>query len=410
MPALGWLALLAALLALAAAVLDLRLSARPRQIKLSRSHDALLSLGAQNPITVRVENESPQPLLFRLRDESPDEFETSARVLEGAAPPRQDVSLHYTVRPFRRGEYRFGSINLRYRSALGLLERQLREATNDRAIVYPDILELRKHTLTARGADQEVARRTRMRGGTEFERLREYTPDDEFRYIDWNATARLRKPIARQYQTERNQNIILAYDLGRQMTSPHGDLLKVDYAINSGVVLGYVGSQRSENVGLLTFNDAVRAYLPPRSGNSQYKGILDTLYHAQPELVEPDYAEAMAYLAVRNPRRSLIVIFTDVANKTSGEALLRSVVSLQPRHLPMVVLLMDPVLKRYADEEPKDEDGLYRMAVAQRLLDERVALLKTLEARGVITIDVPAERLTVSLLDRYLQLKARAAL
>jgi uncharacterized protein (DUF58 family) len=409
-PPLGWLALLVALLALVAAGLDLRLSIRPRQVTLSRSHDALLSIGAANTITVRVGNSSSQPLTFRLRDEAPDEFETTPRVLEGAAPPRQDVSLPYTVKPFRRGEYRFGNINLRYRSALGLLERQMKVATEDRAIVYPDILELRKHTLTARGGDQEVARRTRLRGGTEFERLREYTPDDEFRYIDWNATARLRRPIARQFQTERNQNIILAYDLGRQMTSPYGDLLKVDYAINSGVVLGYVGAQRGENIGLLTFNDSVRTYLPPRSGMGQYKRILDALYRAQPELVEPDYAEAMGYVGIRNPRRSLVVVFTDVASKTSGEVLLRSVVSLQPRHLPVLVLLMDPELKRYAEEEPADEDGLYRAAVAQRLLEERSALLKTLESRGVITIDVPAEQLTVSLLDRYLQVKGRGAL
>lgn len=409
-PALLWLALLAGVLAVVAATADLALSAKPRQISLSRSHDALLSIGAENAVAVAVRNDNRQALRFRLRDEAPDAFEPSARVLEGNVRARDEAVLRYTLKPFRRGEYRFGAINLRYGSALGLLERQMRTPTDDRAIVYPDILELRKHTLTARGSEQEVARRTRLRGGTEFERLREYTPDDEYRYIDWNATARLRKPIARQYQTERNQNIILAYDLGRQMTSPYGELLKVDYAINSGIVLGYVGAQRGENVGLLTFNDGVRSYLPPRAGNAQYKRILDALYHAQPEMVEPDYAEAMGHLALRNPRRSLVVVFTDVADRVAGEALLRSAVSLQPRHLPMLVLLADPAVRRYAEETPEDEEGLYRTAVAQRLIEERTALTATLEARGVIVIDVPASRLTVALLDRYLQVKARAAL
>lgn len=409
-PVLGWVALIAFLIALFAALLDVRLSVKPAQITLARSHDALLSIGAQNRIELTVENSSPQMLRYVLRDESPDEFRTSARVLQGVVAPYGIERHAYTLKPFRRGEYRFGGINLRYRGALGLIERQMKHGTSDAAIVYPDILELRKHTLTARGTEQQTDRRTRLRGGAEFERLREYTPDDEYRHIDWKATARVRKPIARQYQTERNQNIMLVFDLGRQMTSPHGELLKVDYAINSGVVLGWVGSQRGENIGLLTFNDAVRAYLPPRTGSGQYRRILDALYRAQPELVEPDYHEAVAYLGVRNPRRSLIIIFTDIADRTAAQTLLASVGSLQPRHLPMIVLLADPNLRRYADAEPRDEDALYRAAVAQRLLDERATLLKSLEARGVITLDVPAEQLTVALLDRYLQIKARGAL
>ncbi len=407
---LGWVALIAFVIALFAALLDVRLSVKPAQIALSRTHDTLLSIGAQNRIELTVENTSPQMVRYILRDESPDEFQTSARLLHGVVAPYRTARHAYTLKPFRRGEYAFGGINLRYRGALGLIERQMKHSTTDAAIVYPDILELRKHTLTARGTEQQTDRRTRLRGGAEFERLREYTPDDEYRHIDWKATARVRNPIARQYQTERNQNIMLVYDLGRQMTSPHGELLKVDYAINSGVVLGWVGSQRGENIGLLTFNDAVRAYLPPRTGSGQYRRILDALYRAQPELVEPDYHAAVAYLGIRNPRRSLMIIFTDIADRTAAQTLLASVGSLQPRHLPMIVLLADPNLRRYADAEPRDEDALYRAAVAQRLLDERATLLKSLEARGVITLDVPAERLTVALLDRYLQIKARGAL
>ena len=410
MPVLGWVALLILVIALFAALLDLGLSAKPTQIALSRSHDALLSIGTPNFITLTVANHSTQELRYVLRDESPDEFQTSARLLPGVAPPHGTAQHEYTLKPFRRGEYAFGSINCRYRGVLGLLERQTEQQATDPAIVYPDILELRKHTLTARGTEQQTDRRTRLRGGAEFERLREYTPDDEYRHIDWKATARVRKPIARQYQTERNQNIMLVYDLGRQMTSPYGELLKVDYAINSGVVLGWVGSQRGENIGLMTFNDGVRAYLPPRTGSGQYRRILDALYRAQPELVEPDYHEAIAYLGVRNPRRSLVIIFTDIADRTAAQTLLTSVGSLQPRHLPMIVLLADPNLRQYADAEPHDEDDLYRAAVAQRLLDERATLLKSLEAHGVITLDVTAEKLTVSLLDRYLQIKARGAL
>jgi len=244
----------------------------------------------------------------------------------------------------------------------------------------------------------------------EFERLREYTQDDEYRRIDWNATARGRKLIVREYQTERNQNILLMFDLGRQMTSPYGELLKVDHAINSGVVLGYVGARRGENIGVLTFDDDVRTYLPPRSGNLQFRRILDALYAAQVQLVEPDFPRAFSYLAVRNPRRSLVVVFTDTAGAAASDELLRGVVALRPRHLPLVVLLMDPEIARYAESEPEGEAGLYRKAVAQQLLDERSLFVRRLDAMGVHVLDVPAERLSVALLDRYLSVKARAEL
>ncbi len=361
-------------------------------------------------VTVAVENRSPQRLSFVLRDEAPDAFNISPLTQSGSVSPLSRAVLEYTVVPFRRGAYTFGAINLRYTSALGLFERQIRCPTDDTVPVYPDILELRRHTLTARGTEEETYNRMRVRGGTEFERLREYTPDDEFRYIDWKATARAHKPIARQYQTERNQNILLVYDLGRQMTSPYGDLLKADYAINSGVVLSYVGAQRGEKIGLLTFADTVRAYLPPRAGMPQFKRVLDELYKAQPELVEPDYEAALAYATLRSSRRALVVVFTDVADSTSARTLLRSVSLLQPKHLPVVVLLMDPTLRQYADQEPEDEDGLYRTAVAQRLLQERATLARLLETRGVVVIDVPAPSLSVALVDSYLRIKARAAL
>ncbi|MDQ3855703.1 MAG: DUF58 domain-containing protein [Chloroflexota bacterium] len=408
-PGLEALSVVALIAAVAILAIDVGTSPRPSELALHRSRDALLSIGVPNRVVVTVENQSSQPLRFRVRDEAPDAFRTEPLVLRGAVGPWSSVDISYSVTPFRRGEYRFGRIVLRYRTRLGCFYRQMAADRAERAVVYPDILELRKHTLPARGSDEEIARRLRLHGGTEFERLREYTPDDELRYVDWNATARVHRLIARQYQTERNQNIVLMFDLGRQMTSPHGELLKVDHAINSGVVLGYVATQRGENIGLLTFSDTVRSYLQPRSGAAQFRRILDALYAAQPELLEPDYAGAVAYLSTRNPRRSLIVLFSDLSTADSAEELYRALSALKPKHQPLLVLLTDPALARAAESGTEDEAGLYRKAVAQRLRDERTILIRRLETLGIHTLDVPAERLSVALLDAYLTLKARAA-
>ncbi len=409
-PGLRWIALLLVIVALAAGALDRLAAPRARQIEVERRHDPLLSIGRPNRVHVLVRNRSGQVLDLRLRDEAPNQFRTEPLVLEGAVPAHGEAELSYVVTPFRRGEYGFGGVVMRYPGPLGLVEAQVRKPLEEKAVVYPDVLELRRHTLTVRGNEEERQAWTRRRGGTEFERLREYTPDDEFRFIDWNATARVGRPIARQYQTERNQNVLLAFDLGRQMTSQYGELLKVDHAINSGVVLAWVAAQRKENVGLITFKDRVQAYLPPRSGRLQFKRMLDVLYSVQPELIEPDYRAAFQHVALNNPRRSLVVVFTDVADRATARSLLSAISVLQPKHLPLVVLLMDPALRRYSEAEPESEDDIYRVAVAQRLVGEREGLKRTLEVRGMDVLDVPAERLSVSLLDQYLRIKARARL
>lgn len=408
-PPLAALAVVAVLLVVAALLVDIRLSVRPSDLLLSRSHDALLSIGVENTITVTIRNQSPQRLTVAVRDEAPDAFDTRPLVVHGSVAPWSEAELHYTVTPYRRGEYVFGSLNMRYRTPLGLLERQMSIPAEASALVYPNILELRKHTLSARGAE-EAFRRARFAGGTEFERLREYAPDDEFRMIEWKATARLSRPVVRQFQMEQNQNVLLMYDLGRQMTSPYGRLLKLDYAINSGVVLGYVAAQREERLGVLLFQDEVRSYLPPQAGMPQFRRVLEVLYDAQPALIEPDYEAAAAYVSGRLSQRALAVIFTDVVDWNAAQSLLRGVSLLQPRHLPLVVMLMDPEIEAYASADPLDAAGLYRAAVAQRLMDERRAITRSLEARGVIVVDVPASRLSTALLDNYLQLKSRALL
>lgn len=408
--ALFWLAVLLFLFLAAAFAADVVISTKDRNISVHRERPAMLSIGQENEIVLTLSNDGTYPFAFRLRDEAPDDFEVKPLVMEGRAGIRSSITLSYFVKPFRRGAYRFGKIIVRHLSAFRLAELDLAIEAGDEVPVYPDILELRKHTLTTRGEEDVVERRSGPRGATEFERLREYQPDDEFRYIDWNATARIGKPIVRQYQTQRNQNVLLAYDLGRHMTTQYGDLLKVDHAINSGVVLGWTGSQRGENIGLLTFTDQVRAYLRPRAGRAQFRRILDVLHKAEPELVQPDYRNAFQYLAARNPRRSLVVIFTDISDLSGAEELLQGVSLLQPKHLPLVVLLMDPSLRRFGEIYPRSKEDMYRLAVAQQLIEERTLIVRRLEARGIDVIDVPAEQLSVALLDSYLKIKTRAAL
>ncbi|NTU82594.1 MAG: DUF58 domain-containing protein [Chloroflexales bacterium] len=412
-PGLIWVALLYLAAVAGLAVTDAALAARPAQIEVERVHDPQLSLGAENLVTVILANTTPRPVTFTLRDEHPHEFPADARFLSGTIPPYDVYEARYHVRPLRRGDYRFGDVVARYRGPLGTIRRQARYELAAEVKVYPNVLELKKYDLLARkGLLHEIGLRvSRVRGpGGEFERLRDYTADDEFRRISWKATARRGKPIAVEYETERSQQVVCVIDCGRLMAPPVGELARLDYAVNTALMLSYVAGLRGDHVGMLAFADEVRAYLPPRRGKPQFQALLEALYNLQPEPVEADHGAALGYLARRQRRRALIVLFTDLATPEAAGPLVTHLTRLARHHLPLCVTVSDPFVSGAAGQPVASGADLYRRAVAEQLLDERRALLDRLQRAGVLTVDVPADRLSAGVVNTYLRLKAQGRL
>ena len=402
--------------------LDLFLSPRPSDFRLARENEAKLSLGADNTVRIVVRRlgtsdggGGPRSRLvaFLLRDEAPADYIISTMFLQGQISPGEQVDLSYSVKPLRRGDYTFGGCHLRYTGVLGLIMRQHRYPLDAPVKVYPNLLDVRKYELLAR-RDQlfEIGLKNarRLGEGTEFERLRDYERDDDYRRINWSATARLHKPITTDYQPERSQSVIIMLDAGRLMTAPLGPLSKLDYAINTALLLAYVAIVRGDRVGLLTFSDDVRGYWEPDRGRKQFLALLEALYKVQPEQVEPDYMRAGAFLSTRRSKRSLVVLFTDIIDKAQSDALVRGFGRLAPRHLPLAVTMADNEVLAMSRRTPADPRQMYENIVAQELLSDRAASLDALQRRGALTIDVPADKLTVAVVNKYLELKARGRL
>ncbi|MFL5734521.1 MAG: DUF58 domain-containing protein [Chloroflexia bacterium] len=410
---------LAAVLALLG--LDFALSPKPGDFRLARENDPKLSLGADNPIRVVVRRlgaagasglrARPIPLL--VRDQAPTEFVISRMFMPGVLGAGEQLDLAYTLRPLRRGDYEFGGCFLRYTGVLGLVMRQHRYPLDAPVKVYPNLLEVRKYELLAR-RDQlfEIGLKNarRLGEGTEFERLRDYERDDDYRRINWPATARLHKPITTDYQPERSQSVIVMLDAGRLMTSPLGPLSKLDYAINTTLLLTYVAIVRGDRVGLLTFSDTVTGYWEPDRGRRQFLALLEALYKVQPEQVESDYMRAGAFLSTRRSKRSLVVLFTDLIDREQAGAMVSGFGRLAPRHLPMAVTMADSEVLAMTQRQPADAQQMYEKVIAQNLLDDRAAALENLQRRGALTIDVPADKLTPAVVNKYLELKARGRL
>ena len=414
---LTWIAVLYFVALCGLMIADLIWTTRPDQIEVQRITEPKLSLGVDNLVRISFGNASARALTLQVRDEYPYQFRADQAFLRGALPALGTAELRYHVRPLARGDYSFGAVNLRYRSTLGAFIRQARypggTAEEAAVRVYPNVLDVRKYDLLARkGLLMELGlRHVRVVGaGSEFERLRDYTPDDEFRRINWKATARRNRPIAVDYETERSQHVVYVLDTGRLMRPPVGEQAKLDYAINAALLSSYVATLRGDQVGLLTFADEVGVYLAPAKGRGQFYSMLELLYNVRSEPVEADYARALSYLSVKNKRRSLIVIFTDLVTLDAAQPLIAHTARLATRHLPLVVTMHDPNVAALARQPAISAATVYQRAVAEQMVDERRVILDTLNRAGVLTLDVEADKLSIGVINKYLELKSRNTL
>ena len=412
-PALESVGWVYALFVLGLLFTDWRLAGRVGRFEVARTHDSKLSLGVQNPITVSVRDRARRGTRMQVRDEAPEAFKIGARVLDAAVPAHSAWQGVYYVTPLRRGNYRFGDLVLRWLGPLGLVMRQGTVAAAGPVKVYPNLLDVHKYDLLLRrNRLQELGlRNTRLFGeGTEFERLREYLPDDEYRRINWKATARRHRPVTIQYQTERSQNVIAVLDTGRMMQTPVADIAKLDYAVNAVLFLGYVATGKGDRVGVMSFADEVLHYLAPRQGREQFYRMLDVLYGVEARQIEPNYRKALTYLSTKQRRRALVIIFTDLSSGMSLDSLVGQVTLLARSSLPLVVTISDPDVHAASVQVPRDSMGVYQRASSAQLLDERRIVLDTLRKRGVLTLDVPANQLSMAVINRYLELKGKSLL
>src|SRR5262249_49954044 len=231
------------------------------------------------------------------------------------------------------------------------------------------------------------------------------TVDDDYRSINWKATARRAKPITAVFESEQSQDIIFCLDVGRMMAARVGGLSKLDHAINAILMLTHVSHRFQDNLGLLVFSHTVHSYLPPAKGRGQHARFLQTLYDVRPELCYVNYREAFQYLLQRHPKRALTIVFTDLLDTVASAEFHGAVKLLRRFHLPLTLAVADVPLQHLAAQTPTTAEELHDITVARDLLDGRAELLKELEREGVMVVDTVPERLTIDAVNRYLALK-----
>ncbi len=381
-----------------------------RGIHVTRDLPRTCSLGVPLTSELTVENRTSLTLVGSVCDDLPDHFQTSPAQHALRLPPMGRMTAQRKLTPGRRGAFTLEYVYLRFTSPLKLWVRHLRLNANNQLNVYPDMKQLSDYALLARTNRLSLigVRRTRRIGqDSDFERLRDYTRDDNYRHIDWRSTARRRKLTVRQFQSDQSQRVMFLLDCGRMMTNERGGYSLLDHALNSMLMMAYVALSQGDSVGMLCFSDTIHSYIPPRGGSSQMNRLIQAGFDQFPRLVESRYDQAFLYLSTNCKRRSLVVLATNVIDEVNAGAVVDYLGNINGQHLPLGVLLRDRQMFEAADSPDGDAFQMYRAAAAADILLWRDQVLKDLEHRGVLVVDAFPDELTAPLVNQYLEVKAK---
>jgi uncharacterized protein (DUF58 family) len=409
----AWPVALAAALAAFAVLVALDAVLLQGEVQIERIVPPRLSLARRDVFTYEIVNRANSERRIALVEAPAERLAIDLAEARAVLPPRTRASVTIGVVPRERGRTTLRSYHARVLSRLGIVELRRAFRAPVPLRVLPDLSALdRSGDLVARTKLIESGlRRLRRRGtGGEFANLREYTPDDSFRSIDWKASARRGKPMVAQYEVERAQQIVVAIDAGRLMSARLGDRRKLDYAVAAALAIAAMARLAADRVGVVAFAGTVLARVAPGSGTEHSAQLADVLSDLEPRFEEADYERAFLEIEHSLRRRSLVVLFTDLFDPVASSTVLGAAKLLTTRHLVLVVLMNDAAIAQALRRTPRDSDDAYRAAVAATLADERARAVATLRNRGILVVDVPAAELTVALLDAYVDVKTRGLL
>lgn len=383
-------------------------------VSLARGIAPVLSSSAANPVTLVLEREHPGRVMQgELRDYPPIGMLTPGHHFDFRFEPDVwQLRFGYPVTPPHRGDFEFGDVSLRVRGPWGLGMRTLRLGGRTPVKVYPDLRALSQAGLSSALTADAAARRIRRRPGEgrEFDSLREYRIGDDVRQVDWKATARRGAPVVRLSRPEQNQVMLLFLDCGRHLAGRIHDRRKLDFAVDATLRLAQAGLAQGDRVGLVRFATRVQSLVPPQRGRAHLQTLATALYRAEASLEESDYGAAMDQAFRQLKTRALVVVLTDLVDPESARQLVARVSTLRPRHLPLVISLLDEDVTRAALSIPRSLDAAYVRSAAERLeLDARKTVAR-LRQQGAQVVRVPATELNAASLEAYLEIKSRGRL
>ena len=374
------------------------------------------SNGDENVVRIRVENNYRFPIRVEVIDEIPFVFQRRDVSFEAYIPQAEAKTIRYSLRPTRRGVYGFGRVRVFVASPIGLLRRRFTCCEAHDVKVYPSFLMLHQYELLAISnnlTEMGIKRIRRVGHHTDFEQIKDYVAGDDFRTINWKASARRSKLMVNVYQDERSQQIYNVIDKGRVMQQAFRGMTLLDYSINASLVLSYVAMYKEDRAGLATFSNDFDTFVPASRRPGHMQTLLETLYAQQTEFGETDYSALVANLNKHVTKRSLVVLYTNFTGLVSMQRQLPYLQQLNKRHRLLVVFFEDEELKEYISTHHapltthRSTESYYRQVMADRFVYEQRLIVSTLRQHGILSLLTTPQNLSVDVINRYLEMKSR---
>ncbi len=405
-PALAnaWLA--AAGVLVAAAAMDALLALRLQTPDAHRVVPGSLPVGVGHDVGIRLANGGARALRVTVHDHHPAAAQVEGQPQTVSVPAKGWAELRYRLRPVERGDAKFGRIELRLGSPFALWQANRMAGEAQVVRVYPDFSELTKFALLAtdnRLSQIGVLQRRRRGEGLDFHQLRDYREGDAQRQIDWKATTRMARLISREYQDERDQQVLILLDCGRRMAARDDDLSHFDQAVNSALLMAYVSLRQGDAVGLMTMSGISR-WMAPRKSRATVNSILNRVYDLQPTVAATDYHVAALELMQRLRKRALVVILSNLRDE-DDDTIAPALKLLQSRHLVLFASLREAILSRALAARVDTFDRAVTHAATADYLRHRELMFRRLERHGALCLDVEPADLPIALVNRYIDIK-----
>ncbi|MCA5005864.1 DUF58 domain-containing protein [Sphingobacterium bovistauri] len=394
----------------AVCIWDLTILHLPKhQIIIQRKYPDKLSNGDENPFSIGLTSTFPFRVNARVLEEIPVELQQRNNEFNLELIPRKQHLVEYKLQPKKRGVYVFGKCNVLV-SHLGLFERKFVLDDNLEIPCYPSFIQMRKYQLLAttdRLVEMGVKRIRKIGSTMEFDHIREYVKGDEYKKMNWKASAKHKRLMVNQYQEEKSQPIYSFIDIGRVMRMPFNEMTLLDYAINSTLVLSNAAVLKQDRAGMLTFGKKIDNHIIPEKNNKQMKLISDKLYGINTNFEESEFGNLYAFMRRHINKRSLIFLYSNFETLDSLNRQLSYLRMMAKSHIIVVVVFKNTELIQMAREEANSSIEIYNKIIAEKFVYEKGLIIQELNRNGLQTIYTAPEDLSIKSINKYLEIKAR---
>ncbi|WP_422084070.1 DUF58 domain-containing protein [Ulvibacterium sp.] len=372
-----------------------------------------LSNSELNPLSIRFATHYPFKTYISIIDELPVQFQKRDFVHKTSITKGEWKTFEYSVRPIDRGEYVFGHLNLYASSPLKMVKRRFVFQKDQMVPVYPSIIQMQRYDFLA--IDNKLTefglKKIRRIGHTqEFEQIKEYVRGDDFRTLNWKATAKHNQLMVNQYQDEKSQPIYSLIDTGRVMKMPFNELKLLDYAINATLAFSNVALKRNDKTGMLTFSKNIESFVPALQKITHLNTILEKLYNITTEFTDSDFGLLYAHVKRKVTHRSLLLLYTNFEHISALKRQLPFLLGMAKHHVLVVVFFENTELEELIATDAEDLQAIYHKTIAEKFSLEKRLMQKELQRHGIQTILTKPEDLTINTINKYLEIKARGLL